>query len=113
MLWSDLGQEIGFEAVGRVDSQLTSVGVFAKSPDATVTSAKPDNYEKGVVFYTDKSEVVVGVLMWNIFNHMSLARKVIRESKKFDDLTEVAKLFELYDKPDEEAKEESKKEVAN
>lgn len=35
-----------------------------------------DNFSKGVVFYT-KEGVVVGVLTWNIFGKMDLARKVL------------------------------------
>lgn len=31
MFWSDLGPEIGYEAVGITDSSLTTVGVFAQS----------------------------------------------------------------------------------
>ena len=34
-----------------------------------------DDFSKGVVFYT-KGGVVVGVLTWNIFGKMDLARKV-------------------------------------
>ena len=32
MFWSDIGPDIGFEAIGLVDSKLKSVGVFAE-PD--------------------------------------------------------------------------------
>ena len=35
-----------------------------------------DDFSKGVVFYT-KGGVVVGVLTWNIFGKMDLARKVL------------------------------------
>jgi programmed cell death 8 (apoptosis-inducing factor) len=31
MFWSDLGPEIGFEAIGVIDSALPTVGVFAKA----------------------------------------------------------------------------------
>ena len=30
MFWSDIGQEIGIEGVGQVDSSLETVSVFAK-----------------------------------------------------------------------------------
>ena len=55
-----------------------------------------DEYDRGIVFYQDKNKVVVGILLWNIFNHMSVARRVVAENRKFDDLTEVAKLFNMY-----------------
>ena len=38
-----------------------------------------------------------------IFNQIGLARRVVKENRKFDDLSEVAKLFNLYksDAPEE------------
>jgi len=39
MFWSDLGPKIGFEAIGLVDSSLTTVGVFAKSTDKDIPAA--------------------------------------------------------------------------
>lgn len=54
-----------------------------------------DEYGKGVVFYL-RDDIVVGVLLWNVFNRMPVARKVIKEGRKFDDLSEVAKLFNIH-----------------
>lgn len=44
MFWSDLGPEVGYEAIGIVDSTLPTVGVFAKAtendtPLAAVTAS--------------------------------------------------------------------------
>ena len=39
------------------------------------------------------------MLLWNVFNHISVARRVVAENRKFDDLTEVAKLFNFYKGP--------------
>lgn len=36
---------------------------------------KHENFEKGVVFYL-RDDVVVGIVLWNIFNRMSIARRV-------------------------------------
>ena len=58
-----------------------------------------DEFDRGVVFYQDKNEVVIGVLLWNVFNHISTARRVVAENRKYDDLTEVAKLFNMYKGP--------------
>ena len=45
---------------------------------ATTTShEKKDDYSKGVVFYL-KENKVVGVVLWNIFNRIPIARKVNR-----------------------------------
>ncbi|CAH2220049.1 jg993, partial [Pararge aegeria aegeria] len=48
-------------------------------------------FERGVVFYL-RDERVVGVLLWNLFNRMHVARQVLARGH-FDDLFEVAKLF--------------------
>ena len=47
MFWSDLGPEVGFEAIGIIDSTLETVGVFAKVTDqdksSTTDSVSDDN----------------------------------------------------------------------
>lgn len=91
MFWSDLGPEVGYEAVGIIDSSLPTVGIFAKDYQPEATNAlnpqlvsqsheekedKNDDYGRGVVFYL-KDDTVVGIVLWNIFNRMSIARQVI------------------------------------
>jgi programmed cell death 8 (apoptosis-inducing factor) len=140
MFWSDLGPDVGYEAIGIVDSSLPTVGVFAKAtqadtPQAVVeatgeslrseteqnapaeaavqaqaqaVSHKPEpnmgdlrdpkpgeDCGKGVIFYL-RNDTVVGILLWNVFNKMPIARRVLKEGKKFDDLSEVAKLFNIH-----------------
>jgi len=128
MFWSDLGPNVGYEAIGLVDATLPTVGVFAKHPeiDATAmpvenvktsntenppitdqtsltgtavvqpkTASDIDNYNKGVVFYM-KDDKVVGIVLWNVFNRINVARSIIAEGRKYDDLNEVAKLFEIH-----------------
>lgn len=123
MFWSDLGPEVGYEAIGIVDSSLPTVGVWAKatlkdnpkvaseesgenirsdaqSPDVTVeaetiSQQAGDDFGKGVVFYM-KEKKIVGVLLWNIFGHMPVARKLISDSHDHEDLNAVAKLFHLH-----------------
>ncbi|XP_062916676.1 apoptosis-inducing factor 1, mitochondrial isoform X1 [Mobula hypostoma] len=132
MFWSDLGPDVGYEAIGIVDSSLPTVGVFAKgttkdTPKAvtemsgtgirsesetekTATSvsvpvsasaiAHPpvegEDYGKGVIFYL-REKVIVGILLWNIFNRMPIARKVIKDGEEHDDLNEIAKLFNIHE----------------
>ncbi len=132
MFWSDLGPNVGYEAIGLVDATLPTVGVFAKhtetdtetkpvenvetsssegAPDTDKTSSSTtttttvvepksasdiDNYNKGVIFYLNKDEKVVGIVLWNVFNRINVARSIIAEGRKYDDLNEVAKLFEIY-----------------
>ncbi|NWI83572.1 AIFM1 factor, partial [Falcunculus frontatus] len=108
---SDLGPNVGYEAIGLVDSSLPTVGVFAKATakdtpkSATEQSGtgirseseteaeasevqipqsssptpqvpqQGEDYGKGVIFYL-RDKVVVGIVLWNIFNRMPIARKV-------------------------------------
>ncbi|XP_055054846.2 apoptosis-inducing factor 1, mitochondrial isoform X2 [Misgurnus anguillicaudatus] len=128
MFWSDLGPDVGYEAIGIVDSSLPTVGVFAKAtakdtPKAateqsgtgirseseteevasTVKAGAPappnqqkEDYGKGVIFYL-RDKVVVGVVLWNVFNRMPIARKIIKDGEEHADLNEVAKLFNIHE----------------
>lgn len=40
MFWSDLGPDVGYEAIGIIDSSLPTIGVFA---DMTEVNAMPVN----------------------------------------------------------------------
>ncbi|KAL0994200.1 hypothetical protein UPYG_G00119150 [Umbra pygmaea] len=129
MFWSDLGPDVGYEAIGIVDSSLPTVGVFAKATakdtpkaateksgtgirsesetegtaSSTVASTPPpspepqqkDDYGKGVIFYL-RDKVVVGIILWNVFNRMPIARKIIKDGEEHADLNEVAKLFNIH-----------------
>ncbi|KAK2911145.1 hypothetical protein Q8A67_003278 [Cirrhinus molitorella] len=130
MFWSDLGPDVGYEAIGIVDSSLPTVGVFAKAtakdtPKAATeqsgtgirseseteavagtlkaeTKATPppiqqkEDYGKGVIFYL-RDQVVVGIVLWNVFNRMPIARKIIKDGDQHADLNEVAKLFNIHE----------------
>ncbi|XP_006881854.1 PREDICTED: apoptosis-inducing factor 1, mitochondrial isoform X3 [Elephantulus edwardii] len=132
MFWSDLGPDVGFEAIGLVDSSLPTVGVFAKATeqdnpksateqsgtgirseseteseaqDIALPSSNPavpqapsqgEDYGKGVIFYL-RDKVVVGIVLWNIFNRMPIARKIIKDGEQHEDLNEVAKLFNIHE----------------
>ncbi|KAK0162520.1 hypothetical protein PV327_006293 [Microctonus hyperodae] len=134
MFWSDLGPEVGYEAIGIVDSSLPTIGVFAKtdkkhdsstslnksdenktSSENSTESLKPksaenettkqdekkdeeneNNYSKGVIFYL-KDNTVVGIILWNIFNRMSIARQVLARGTRYDEINEIAKLFSMHE----------------
>lgn len=121
MFWSDLGRDISFEAVGIVDSSLPTVAVFAdaqdlaklsktkitgeekeggeqaenSSPDANSEIQTGDKFVKGVVFYL-KDDIIVGILLWNLFNRLTIARRILNEQKHYTDFNEVAKMFNIY-----------------
>ena len=43
-----------------------------------------------------KEKKIVGILLWNIFSQMPVARRIISEQKDHNDLTAVAKLFNIH-----------------
>ncbi|CAG9854156.1 unnamed protein product [Phyllotreta striolata] len=132
MFWSDLGPDVGYEAIGIVDSTLPTVAVFAKSEKKTasktlenenkdakienavveeeqtekgekrlaksvkVSESGDEDFNKGVIFYL-KDDIVVGVVMWNVFNKIGVARQVLMDHRKYEDLNEVAKLFTIHE----------------
>lgn len=110
MFWSDLGTEVGFEAIGIIDSSLPTFGVFAKNGEATEEDfrepTEADKFKKGVIFY-QRNDTVVGIVLWNLYNNMHIARRVLNDGVAKQDLNEVAKLFALYPVPEVE-EEESK-----
>lgn len=67
--YSDLF-ELGYEAVGEVDSQLETVSDW-KEP-----------YREGVVYYL-KDQRVRGVLLWNVWEQVEAARQLIAEPGPF------------------------------
>lgn len=63
----------------------------------------PESYDKGVIFYM-QDDRIVGILLWNVFNRISIARKILSSDEKFNDLNEVAKLFDIFDQQHSEEK---------
>ncbi|KAJ9072868.1 hypothetical protein DSO57_1022687 [Entomophthora muscae] len=97
MFWSDLGSKIGYEAVGLVDSQLQTSGIWVKPQESEDVSQR---YEKGLVFYF-KEDRLVGVMLWNLFGKVDLARQLIRLNKfNSSQVKELAAQFNIYDKPE-------------
>lgn len=82
----------------------------AQSPLATATikdcppagtKTEPHDFGKGVVFYLD-GDKIVGILLWNVFNRISIARKILMSEETFTDLNEVAKLFDIFEQHHED-----------
>lgn len=68
----------------------------AKVADERKDQAQGEDFGKGVIFYL-RDDIVVGIVLWNVFNRMSVARQVLKDQKKYDDLNEVAKLFNIHE----------------
>lgn len=67
MFYSDLF-DIGYEAVGLIDAQL----------DTQVIWHEP--YKKGVLYYS-QDNIIKGILLWNVWDMVDVAREIIKEQK--------------------------------
>ncbi|QFY41610.1 SidA/IucD/PvdA family monooxygenase [Candidatus Methylospira mobilis] len=67
--YSDLF-ELGYEAVGRLDARMKTVADWSEP------------YRKGVVYYL-QNERVKGVLLWNVWDRVPLARELIAQPGPF------------------------------
>jgi hypothetical protein len=63
--YSDLF-ELGYEAVGELDSRLDTL------------TELDDLHDRGVVYYLDGERRARGVLLWNLFGRVDDARELIR-----------------------------------
>uniref|UniRef100_A0A2M3Z799 Putative programmed cell death protein n=1 Tax=Anopheles braziliensis TaxID=58242 RepID=A0A2M3Z799_9DIPT len=79
-------------------------------PATTKDKEPSEDFDKGVIFYL-RDKKVVGMVLWNVFNRMGTARKILDQHTEYDDLNEVAKLFNLHERPapPEEADDELEK----
>lgn len=61
MFWSDLGPDVGYEAIGIVDSSLPTVGVFAKATDKDSPRAVVTATDEGMRSKTEEVRFKVAV----------------------------------------------------
>lgn len=61
----------------RSESETEAVAAIVKPGAAAPPplAQQKDDYGKGVIFYL-RDKVVVGIVLWNVFNRMPIARKV-------------------------------------
>lgn len=57
MFWSDLGPDVGYEAIGIVDSSLPTVGVFAKATEKDTPKAVVEATGEGMRSETESVSV--------------------------------------------------------
>lgn len=57
------------------ETEDTATSPVAPSSPAPAEHQQKDDYGKGVIFYL-RDKVVVGIILWNVFNRMPIARKV-------------------------------------
>lgn len=85
------------EVSGTQSTEPTAQPAVSATPadKSTDSTSEKEDFRKGVIFYL-RDEKIVGIVLWNVFNRINTARAVISEGKKYDDLNEVAKLFEIH-----------------
>ncbi|XP_014287790.1 apoptosis-inducing factor 1, mitochondrial [Halyomorpha halys] len=112
LIWSDLLSDLGYEAVGIIDSSLPTVGIYyvgdktEKIKGAPVTGnysaggeeAKLvlEEFNKGIVFYLNQKETIVGILTWNIYNRAPMLRKILERAKHYKDCDDLARLMHIH-----------------
>lgn len=98
-------EAIQLDATSKPSPPNPSVTKVHATPAKPSSTSSEDDFGKGVIFYLNENDRVVGILLWNVFNRISIARKIIAQDTNYEDLNEVAKLFDLFDIHDEEAKQ--------
>ncbi|KAI8069548.1 apoptosis-inducing factor, mitochondrion-associated, C-term-domain-containing protein [Gongronella butleri] len=122
MFWSDLGPEVGYEAVGLIDSQLSTVSVWAKSTEQDTPASAPqephrhqgttpvpeaaaptkaaqplasEKFGKGLVFYV-RDRKIVGLVLFNVFGKVQEARDIVDAGLTSDKIDGLLKKFDLH-----------------
>lgn len=65
----------GIRSESETESEASEIAVPPSNPAVPQAPAQGEDYGKGVIFYL-RDKVVVGIVLWNIFNRMPIARKV-------------------------------------
>ncbi|CAB0000726.1 unnamed protein product, partial [Nesidiocoris tenuis] len=55
------------------------------------------NFRKGVIFYLNSNQEIVGILTINLPGKISIGKIIVNSKKKYDDIDELVKLFALHE----------------
>lgn len=66
---------MGIRLESETEAEASEVHISPGSSPAPQVPVQGEDYGKGVIFYL-RDKVVVGIILWNIFNRMPIARKV-------------------------------------
>ena len=96
------------QGVGECDSSLRTVSVWVKPPNADELKEEDyqSDYKKGVVYYLDEEDRIVGVLLVGLSESLSSkltsARKLITKRKKCKDVMAIQQAIMIEEWNDEE-----------
>ncbi|KFQ27586.1 hypothetical protein N332_11496, partial [Mesitornis unicolor] len=65
----------GIRSESETEAEASEVHISPSPSPAPQVPKQGEDYGKGVIFYL-RDKVVVGIVLWNIFNRMPIARKV-------------------------------------
>lgn len=65
----------GIRSESETEAEASEVQLSESSSPTPHVPTQGEDYGKGVIFYL-RDKVVVGIVLWNIFNRMPIARKV-------------------------------------
>lgn len=82
MFWSDLGPDVGYEAIGIVDSALPTVGVFAKATDKDTPKAVVEATDESNRAKTEEVSICLFVNYIYVWAHYSGSVISSRKSKE-------------------------------
>jgi programmed cell death 8 (apoptosis-inducing factor) len=95
MFWSDLGPSIAFEAVGVIDSELRTVGIWDKDKNHPREEEKGESYQKGMVYYLDDNNKLVGVLLFNNFGKLDEAKTLLKRGATYSVASSLSSVISL------------------
>lgn len=73
---------------------------IVKDDEDTANTLAGQAFDRGVVYYLNEQQVIIGVLLINLPGKISLAQALIKEKKTYDDINEVTKKFDLRNPPE-------------
>lgn len=76
-----------------IESELTKTVPEIKTETSTFAEISP-SYGKGVVFYL-KERKIVGILLFNLFNRVNLAKEILKEGRNVDEISKCVRLFNV------------------
>lgn len=76
-----------------IENELTKNVPEIKTETSTSAEISP-SYGKGVVFYL-KDRKIVGILLFNLFNRVNLAKEVLKEGRNVDEISKCVRLFNV------------------
>jgi len=86
------GTGLNFEAVGEINSNLPTHGIWLSKRDEKTGKPVPEtDFERGIVFYL-RNNVVVGVLCCNACESLDVARDLLRTKNSIEEATKLIML---------------------